>query len=52
MTPSKLMSVWDTLQVTILWCINDNLSSLPIQGPVKSYSGGKSVLHGKVANKV
>ena len=33
-----------TFQVTIVWCINDNFSSLPIQGLVKSYNGGKIVL--------
>ena len=36
----------NTFQVTILWCINDDFSSLPIQGLVKSYSGGKIVLRG------
>ena len=42
----------NTFQVTILWCINDEFSSLPIQGLVESYNGGKIVLHGKVGNKV
>jgi hypothetical protein len=39
----------NAFQVTTLWCISDEFGSIPIQGLVKSYNGGKIELHGKVA---